>query len=104
MAKRNHSNRRSALDLSEVQEAMLPAAREFLSRGLTLGRGKQALTVAAISIALEKTGNNQSSAARLLNISQPTISEAVDREEFLARFRNSDTGRFGHKKKPAEQK
>jgi hypothetical protein len=87
------------LDLSDVQEAMIPAAREILSRGLTLGRGKKALTIAAISIALEKTGNNQSGAARLLAIPQPTISQAVDREEFLARFRQNENGRFGHKKK-----
>jgi hypothetical protein len=92
------------LDLSEVQEAMIPAAKEFLSRGLTLGRGKRALTIAAIGVALERTGNNQTAAARLLAISQPAISEAVDSEEALARFRHPENGRFGHKKKDPEQK
>jgi hypothetical protein len=83
------------LDLSEVheaQEAMLPAARELIKRGLTLGKGKKALAVAAMCAALEETGNNQSAAARLLAISQGTISVAVTREPLLSRFIDTRPG------------
>lgn len=74
------------MSLSEVHQALVPGAREILKRGLTLNEGKNALTVAAISVALEEE-NNQKRAARRLGLTAPNVNQIVHREESLARFR-----------------
>jgi DNA-binding NtrC family response regulator len=83
------------LDLSEVQKAMVPGAKEVLKTGIGLDAGKEAFLLTTISVALEESGGNQNLAARKLGISQSYISQAVNGKT-LVRFRG--------KKKPAELK
>jgi hypothetical protein len=94
------SNRRYALDLSEVQKAMVPAAKEVLRSGIGLSAGKEAFLVATIKIALDESDNNQNLAARKLGISQSYVSNVVNGKT-LKGFRS---GAGTEKKKPAEQK
>lgn len=74
------------MDLSEVQKAMIPGAKEVLKTGIGLDAGKEAFLLTAISVALEESGNNQSLAARRLGVSQSYISMAVNGKS-LVRFR-----------------
>lgn len=83
------------MDLSEVQKAMVPGAKEVLKTGIGLDAGKEAFLLTAISVALEESGNNQNLAARKLGVSQSYISQAVNGKT-LTRFRG--------KKKEAEPK
>jgi transcriptional regulator with GAF, ATPase, and Fis domain len=84
-----HSNRRYALDLSDVQKAMVPGVKEVLKTGIGLYAGKDAFTLTAISVALDESGGNQSVAARKLGIPQSTVSNAVNGKTFT-RYKKKD--------------
>lgn len=73
----------------ELQQVMVPGAKEMLRRGLTLGAGQKALKLAALTLALEEE-KNQRRAARRLGITPQAVSWTVQREESLARFRESN--------------
>jgi hypothetical protein len=79
-------HRRYALNLSEVQQAMVPGVKEVLKRGLGLDAGREAFTLTAISVALEESGNDQTVAARKLGITQSYVSQAISGKA-LTRFR-----------------
>jgi hypothetical protein len=73
------------LDL-DLQNIMVPGAKEILKRGLTLGAGQKALKLAALTLALEEE-NNQRRAGRRLGLTPQAVAMTIEREESLARFR-----------------
>ena len=65
------------MDLSEVQEAMVPGAREALKRGISLNEAREAFTLTCIGVALEESGNVGAVAARRLGVTPGLISQAI---------------------------
>lgn len=82
------------MDLSEVQKAMVPGAKEVLRSGIGKNAGVEAFLLTLISVALDESQNVQSVAARKLGVSQSFISQAVNGKQ-LIRYRG---------KKDADQK
>ena len=74
------------MDLTEVQQAMIPGAKEVLRTGIGKDAGTEAFILTLISVALEESNNNQSLAARRLGVSQSFISQAVNFKQ-LIRYR-----------------
>jgi transcriptional regulator with GAF, ATPase, and Fis domain len=65
------------LDLSEVQVAMVPGAREAIKRGISLNEAREAFTLTCIDVALEESGQVQAVAARRLGVNPSLINQAL---------------------------
>lgn len=75
------------MDLTEVQKAMVPGAREALKRGLSLEQAREDFTLTLIGASLEESGNVQAVAARRLGVNPSLINQAVSGKVY-ARFRD----------------
>lgn len=77
------------MDLSEVQVAMVPGAREALKRGISLDEAREAFTLTCIDVAIKESGNVNAVAARRLGVTPGLISQALSGRVY-ARFRKKD--------------
>jgi hypothetical protein len=83
------------LDLTEVQKAMVPGAREALKAGLAMEEARESFILTLVDVALQESGQVQAIAARRLGVNPSLINQALSGKVY---------SQFRGKKKPPEQK
>jgi hypothetical protein len=96
-SRRNHPrtpNRRFALELSDVQRALIPGVQEILRQGGTYVLAQQDLSVAMVYVAMQQSGENQTVAARKLGVTHQFVNQIWNGTASLYRSKR----RLAHKK------
>lgn len=88
------------MDLSDVQKAMVPGAREALKAGLAMEEARESFILTLVDVALQESGQVQSIAARRLGVNPSLISQALSGKVY-SQFRKQKSGR---EKAPVEEK
>jgi hypothetical protein len=83
------------LDLSDVQKAMVPGAREALKAGLAMEEARESFILTLVDVALQESGQVQAIAARRLGVNPSLINQALSGKVY---------SQFRSKKKTPEQK
>jgi hypothetical protein len=83
------------LDLSDVQKAMVPGAREALKAGLAMEEARESFILTLVDVALQESGQVQAIAARRLGVNPSLINQALSGKVY---------SQFRSKKKAPEQK
>lgn len=79
------------MELTDVQKAMIPGAREVLKHGIGYHLGGDQFLITLISVALEESDNVQAVAARKLGVVPSFINQVLSGRS-LARARKNTRG------------
>jgi transcriptional regulator with GAF, ATPase, and Fis domain len=78
------------LDLTEVQKAMVPGAREALKAGLAMEEARESFILTLVDVALQESGQVQAIAARRLGVNPSLINQALSGKVY-SQFRKKKT-------------
>jgi hypothetical protein len=81
------------LDLTDVQKAMVPGAREALKAGLAMEEARESFILTLFDLAVQESGGEKAIAARRLGVSPGLVNQALSGKTYTRFRRKQKNGR-----------